>query len=162
MRNVVASVFVVGLFSLPVAAAQGRSGGSPASPGIKACSLLTKDLAMKVSGGVNKAVFDIPPSEEPAGKSGSACDYADIHLQIDPFSVSFVDATAQKDKTWVPVPGVGDRAWFHNNRDRFAELMVIANGHVLTIQQGVPFESTAEKMKPNVITLGQAIVPKLK
>ena len=123
MRNVVASLFVAGLFSLPVAADQGRSGGSPASPGIKACSLLTKDLAMKVSGGVNKAVFDIPPSEEPAGKSGSACDYADIHLQIDPFSVSFVDATAQKDKTWVPVPGVGDRAWFHNNRDRFAELI---------------------------------------
>ena len=160
MRSVIGSFVIIGLFSSAAAAAS--QAGATGKPPIKACSLLSKDLVMKVSGAVNKAVFELPPDEEPAGKSGSLCSFADIILQIDPFSQSFIDDMAKKEKTWVPVSGVGDRAWFHDNKGRFAELIGYAGGHTFTIQMGVPFQSTTEKMKPNVITLANAIVPKLK
>jgi hypothetical protein len=160
MRNVVVLLFVLGLVSSSTAAGQARSGGA-GKPAIKACSLLPKELAMKVSGDVNKRVFDLPPEEEPAGK-GSACHYADITLQIDPFTAAFIDQTAKKDAAWTPVAGVGDRAWFRDNKGHYAELMGHVAGRTFTIQMGIPFQSTVEKMKPNVIALAKAIVPQLK
>ena len=169
MRSVIASVFVISLFSSPLAAGQAPSGAG--KPAIKACSLLSRELAMKVSSEVvNKIFFDQPPREEPVGTSGSACDYAGIRLQIDPFPWSVIEAAAKKNErgagskrsaNWIPVSGVGDRAYF-NGDTRFAELMGQAGGHTFTIQLGVPIQSTAEKMKPNVITLANAIVAKLK
>lgn len=156
MRTVIVSLLVVGLFSSTGTA--GQTGGKPA---IKACSLLTKELAMKFSGAAQKAVFDLPPDEQPVGKSGSACDYADIRLQIDPFPWSTLEASAKKNKTSMPVSGVGDAAYFQGDRN-YASLMAVSGGHTLTIQMGVPFQSTAEKVRPNVIGLAQAIIPKLK
>ena len=126
---------------------------------------------MKVSGAANKAVFNLPPEEGTAGKSGSSCDYADITLQIDAFSPDVIERTVKEQvrgassarkANWVPVAGVGDRAYFNENDRNFAELMGYVNGHTFTIQMGIPFQSTAEKMKPNVIALANAIVPKLK
>lgn len=159
MRNVIASLLVIGLLSSSAAADQARSGGA-GKPAIKACSLLSRDLVMKVSGAVNKAVFDLPPEEEQVG-NGSACDYADIRLQVDPFPWSVLEASAKKDKTWVPLSGIGDGAYFQGGRT-FAGLMGHVGGRTFTIQMGVPFQSTAEKIKPNVITLANAIIPKLK
>jgi hypothetical protein len=161
MRNVIASLLVIGLFSSIGTAGQSRSGGAAGTPALKACSLLTKELAMKVSGAANKAVFNLPPDEEPVGKSGSACEYADIRLQIDPFAWSVLEASAKKDKTWAPVSGVGDGAYFQPGRN-FAGLMGHVGAHTFTIQMGVPFQSTAETVKPNVLALAQAIIPKLK
>lgn len=160
MRNLVVSLLAIGLLSSTGRADQ-TGGGAAGRPAIKACSLLTKELVMKFSGAANKAVFNLPPDEEPVGKSGSACEYADIRLQIDPFAWSVLEASAKKDKTWVPVPEVGDDAYFQAGRN-FAGLMALSGGHTFTIQMGVPFQSTAEKMKSNVIALAQAIVPKLK
>ena len=156
MRTVVISLFVAGLLASTGTA--GQTGGKPA---IKACSLLTKELAMKFSGAANKAVFTLPPEEEPVGKSGSACEYADIRLQIDPFAWSVLEASAKKDKTWVSVSGVGEAAYFQGGRN-YAGLMARSGGHTFTLQVGVPFQSTAEQIKPNVIGLAQAIIPKLK
>ena len=161
MRIVIASLLVIGLFDSFAAADQARSAAAAGSPAIKACSLLPKDLVMKVSGAANKLVFDLPPEEEQVGKSGSACEYADIRLQIDPFPWATLEAAAKKDKM-VAVPGVGDAAYFGYRNSAFAEMMGRAGGHTFTIQMGVPFASTPEKMKPNVIALANAIVPKLK
>jgi hypothetical protein len=161
MRNLIASLMVVGLFATPASAGQARSGGGAAGkPAIKACSLLTKELVMQVSGAVNKAMFDLPPEEEPVG-NGSACEYADIRLQIDPFAWTVLEESAKKDKTWVPLSGIGDGAYFQAGRS-FAGLMGHVGGRTFTIQMGVPSQSTAEQIKPNVITLANAIVPKLK
>src|SRR5262245_54288368 len=48
MRNVVVFVLIAGLFSSSAAARQARSGGAAGAPTIKACSLVPKDLALKV------------------------------------------------------------------------------------------------------------------
>jgi hypothetical protein len=160
MRNVIASLLVSGLLCWSAAADQAGSRGAAGKPGTGACALLTKDLVMKVSGAANKAVFDLPPNEEPVGK-GSACDYADIRLQIDPFAWSILEDSAKKNKM-TPVADVGDGAYFGSRNSQFAEMMGHAGGHTFTIQMGVPFQSTPERMKPNVITLAKAIVPKLK
>jgi hypothetical protein len=169
MRNAVASLVIIGLFSSPAAAGQAR-GSAAGKPAMKACSLLTKELVMKVSGAVNKAVFNLPPEEGPAG-AGTICDYADITLQIDAFAPEVIERTVKEQSrgassarkaNWVPVSGVGDRAYFDENDRNFAALMGYVNGHTFTIQMSIPFQSTAEKMKPNVIALANAIVPKLK
>jgi len=160
MRSVIVSVLLVDLFSFSAARDRGRSVAA-APPDIKACSLLPKDLVMKVSGAPNKAVFDLPPSEEPVGKTGSACDYANIRLQIDPFPWATLETAAKKDKM-TPVPDVGDAAYFGNRNSQFAEMMGRVGSHTFTIQMGVNFQSTPEQMKPNVIALAKAIVPKIK
>ena len=113
MRNVVVFVLVTGLFSSSAAARQGR--GAAGNATVKACSFVPKDLALKVSGAANKRIFDLPPDEQPVGK-GSACDYGDIRLQIDPFPWATLDASAKKDKTWMQVSGVGDGAWGPSTR----------------------------------------------
>jgi hypothetical protein len=163
MRLIVASLLVIVAFAPHTAAFQGRGDAVAGKSAIRACSLLPKELVMKVSGAVNKLVFDLPPQEEPIGKSGSACDYADITLQIDAFTPQRIEEIGKTNgKEWVPVSGVGDRAYFRNNKDRFAELIGSVGAHTFTIQMGVPFQGTAEGMKPNVIALANAIVPKLR
>jgi hypothetical protein len=126
------------------------------------CELLSRELVIKVSGAVNKLVFDLPPEEEPAG-NGTACHYADITLQIDTFTPDRLEQMRKTaEKEWAPVSGVGDAASFRNNRNRFAELIGRVGAHSFTIQLGVPFQGSAESMKPNVIALANAITPKLR
>jgi hypothetical protein len=170
MRTVVMSVLLIGLFSPAALAEQARSGGAAGNPRIKACSLLTKELAMKVSGAANKLVFDLPPEEEAVG-NGSACEYAGIRLQIDAVSMDAIERVVKEQKrgggssrsaNWVPVSGVGDRAYFNADDRNFAELIGYVGGRTFTIQMDIPFQSTAEKVKPNAIALANAIIPKLK
>ena len=170
MQNAIASSLVIGLLAASAAAEQARSGSAAGKPAIKACSLLPKELVIKVSGAANKLVFDLPPEEESVGTSGSAWEYGDIRLQIDAFGPEVIDRTAKAQErgagsartaNWVPVSGVGDRAYFNADRN-YAELMGYVGRRTFTIQMGVPFQSTPETIKPNVIALANAIVPKLK
>ncbi len=162
MRHIAMSLLIISVLAFDAVRLDAGAVAQTATQPLGACSLLPKDLVMKVSGAVNKLVLDMPPQEEPVGTSGSACDYADIRLQIDAFSPAFIDQTAKQKKDWVPVPGVGDRAYFHNNRNLFAELIGYTGARTFTIQMGVPFQGTAEQMKPNTIALANAIIPKLK
>jgi hypothetical protein len=154
---------LIGSFTAGVAASapQAGTGGKPA---IRACSLLTKELALQVTPAANKKVLDmIPPAEESMGAIGSACEYGDIRLQIDPFPPARVEELRkQQGKDWTPVPNVGDKAYFRDNRGRFAELIVAVGAHTFTVQMGVPLGGTADAIKPNVITVANAIVPKLR
>jgi hypothetical protein len=128
---------------------------------IKACAFLTREVVVKVAPRVHKIVLDMPAEEEPVGANGSSCQYGTIGLQIDPFARS-EDLRRSPGKDWQPVSGVGDAAWFRNNEERFAELMVWTGAHHFTIQMDVPTGSTAEQTKPSTIELARTIIPKLK
>lgn len=160
MRHVVASLLVAS--SLAVSATA-QSRGAAGKPAIGACSLLPRDLVAKVST-VNKQILDIvKPMEEPVGASGSACHYGGITLQIDPFTPARLEELHQQNgKDWVVTPGVGDAAYFRDNRGEYAELYARAGTHVFTIQMDVPDGGTVAKIKPNVITLANEIAPKLR
>lgn len=154
MRQTVVVLGIVGVLAGEGIAfqAQGAAGA--------ACSFLPKELALKVSGAENKRIFDVPAREEKV-KTGSSCSYGDINLQIDIFSSKSIEGMG-KSAGWTPVPGVGDAAYFRDNKSRFAELMGYVGTRTFTIQMGVPFSSTAEALKPNAITLAKAIAEKLR
>ena len=158
MRQVVASVLVIGWFASSGVMAQTR--GATGKPPIGACSLLPKELVEKYY--PNKAAFPyLKPSEEAIGAKGSGCSYGTIHLQIDPFARPD-ELRKSPAKDWQPVSGVGDTAFFHNNKDRFAELMVWTGSHHFTIQMSVNMGRTAENTKPDTIAVANAIIPKLR
>jgi hypothetical protein len=103
----------------PVPVRHTRSG----KPAIRACEVLTRDVVAKFDTGNPKMRDLIPRDEEAIGSHGSSCNDGSIFVQIDPFlnSDSYRKSPA---KDWQAVSGVGDTAYFHNNRDRYAELMV--------------------------------------
>ena len=159
MRRVVASVLMVGWFASPVVMAQARSGRA-GKPPISACALLPKELVEKYF--PNKAAFPyMKPSEGSVGAKGSTCNYGTIGLQVDPFARPD-ELRRSPRKDWQPVPGVGDTAYFHNNRDHFAELIVWTGAHHFTIQMGVNTGRTGENTKPDTIAVANAIIPKLR
>lgn len=158
MRRFIASVFVIG------SAVTGVASQAPAGKPTSACSLLPTDLVLKV-GGINpQAVKILQPEEETLSPTGSACEYGSVRLQVDPFTPARLAELLKTPtaKTWVPVSGVGDAAYFNNNKDRYAELFVRTGTHVFTIQFGIATGSTAEATKPKTIELANAIIPKLR
>jgi hypothetical protein len=164
MGQVVVSLVLM-LGATPQAAGVAVSGAVIGQqPEIRACALLTRELAMKVSGAANKLIFDLPPRESPiANGKGTECVYADITLQIDRFPPDSLESMRKATgNNWEPVSGVGDAAYFRANRSVFAELMGRAGRHTFFIQLGVPFKGTPEGMKPNTIELANAIVLKLR
>ena len=135
----------------------------PASgqPAIRACEVLTRDIVAKFDTGNPKMRDLIPRAEEAIGSHGSMCDDGSILVQIDPF-LNSDSYRKSPPKDWQAVSGVGDTAYFRNNRDRYAELMVWTRGHHFTIQLSVPDGRTAEAVKPNTIGIATAIIAKLK
>ena len=162
MRVPIASAIIVG--SLAVTGAAAQSGGKPpaASTANPACALLTREIVTKYSATPNARLLDlIPPQGEPIGAKGSACEYGGIHLQIDPFAnPDYYRKSPQKD--WQVVSGVGDTAYFHNNRNNYAELMVFAGSRHFTIQMSVPMGGNADSFKSNTIALANALLLKLR
>ena len=60
-----------------------------------------------------------------------------------------------------PISGAGEGGYFHNNRNRYAELMVWTAKHSLDLQVSVPSGRTAEVLKPDLVALANAIIAKL-
>jgi hypothetical protein len=161
MRRIITVLLVTGCLTLPAAALQ--SGGAPAAPSIRACTLLTRDLAMQVTpyeGEARDFVMKIAADEDAVGVSGSACTYGGITLQIDPFAPATLDRQRDRDN-WVPVANVGDAAYFFDRRGEYAELYVRTGSRVFTIQMDVPPGRTTASIQPNVIALARAILPTL-
>jgi len=158
VRLFIASVLAIGTLTASALAAQAPAAGKSR---ISACSLLPTDLVLKV-GGINpQAAKILKPEEEAMGTTGSACEYGEIRLQVDPFARTD-DMRKSPGKDWQPVSGVGDTAFFHANGRNYAELIVWTGGHHFTIQFGVPIGSTPEAIKPKTIELANAIIPKLR
>jgi len=157
MNRLAAPVLILGCLATHAAHAQ-----APRPPAISACSLLPRELVLKFTPHDQKIVDIVPPSENRLGESGSACSYGGIELQIDPFTPARLEALrAQHGKGWSPVPGVGDAAYFFDNRGEYAELYARVGTRVFTIQMDVA-SGSVEAVKPKVAGLAQAIVPKLK
>lgn len=138
-------------------------GGSARSAAVRACSLLTKELVTQITPHDKQALnlmLAVPPMEDALGPSGSACSYGGITLQVDPFPTATLERNVHKD--WRPVPNVADAAYFHDNRGRYAELMLRSGTRVLTIQMDVPQGRTAASIQSNTVALAKAVVAKLK
>jgi len=158
--NIIALSIVACLAAASPAVAQS---GKPSSgkPAIRACEVLTRDLVEKYDT-LNPKLRDLVPRQEEAiGSHGSLCDDGGILIQIDPFLRS-EDYRKSPPKDWLALSGVGDTAYFRNNGNRWAELMVWTGTHHFTIQLSVPTGGTAESIKPNTIGLATALIAKLK
>jgi|RhiMethySRZTD1v2_1073278.scaffolds.fasta_scaffold404095_3 hypothetical protein len=134
------------------------------SPGAKtdrinACSLLTKEEVKKIVPWA--AMLDqFPVEEEPVGTSGSSCNYPNVHIQVLPYTPGFVE-TARKQEKFEPLPGVGDEAYFRDNRGEYAELLVRSGQRIVTVQKDIGTNRTAETEKPAVVALAKALIAKL-
>jgi len=162
MRAVVTVLFAVGCFSYFLAFPS-ASGAQATKPVVHACALLTKEVVTQISPYEKQAldqVLRVPPMEDVLGPSGSACSYGGITMQVDPFTPAVFEK--QRDKKWAAIQGVGDSAYFADNRGRWAELYVVSAGHVLTIQMDIPTGKTAASIQSNTVALAKAILPKLK
>lgn len=150
--------FVLSVCLLPSALAQ------PAKPTeIKACSLLTRELVERTSAAGKQAIAAAKPEEVSLGRSGKACQWADLMLQVDPFPASRLGDLGKNDpKNWETVPGVGDAAYFHNVKDAVAELFVRVGPRTVGILMDVPAGSKAAAIKPKLVELAREIVPKLR
>lgn len=59
-----------------------------------------------------------------------------------------------------PISGIGEEAYFRNNRNRYAELYVRVGNHTLTLQASA--DGNIEAAKPRVVSLAQTLIAKLR
>jgi hypothetical protein len=160
MRHVITSVLMVGCMSSQVLASQARGAGAAGKPTVGACSILTRDLVAPFA--ENKKLLDlIPPEEEAMASSASACEYGIVRLQLYPIDRALQKRTAPG-KDFQPVSGAGEAAYFRNNRNTYAELVVWTATHRFTLQVSVPTGRTAEAIKPDTIALANKIIARLR
>ena len=157
MRHVFTLVVAISCITAQAAAAQTRSGGPASGQAVRACAVLTRDLVAPFK--ENKTILDLlPPQEEVLGTSGTACEYGAVRLQLFPGRGGKRTVSA---KDFQPISGAGEGGLFHNNRDRYAELLVWTGKHSLDLQVSVPSGRTAEAIKPDVVALANAILATL-
>jgi hypothetical protein len=101
----------------------------------------------------------MPIEEEPVGVSGSSCNYPSVFIQVLPFSQRTIDIAHQQGGL-EPLTGIGDEAYFHNNKNLYAEVFVKVGNQLLTLQANLQGEMAA--VKPGVLNLAKALVAKLR
>ncbi|MCC6141485.1 MAG: hypothetical protein IT389_12820 [Nitrospira sp.] len=142
-----------------LAVAQSRAGAGKADP----CALLTRELVEKVNAVTKQAIDVTGPKELPLGTSGTACEWGDVVLQIDPWPPARLEEMRKKDgKSWEAIPGVGDAAYLHNIKDMMAELFVRTGSRTFAVLLTIPVGSTTAAFKPTLVAVANAIVPKLR
>jgi hypothetical protein len=138
-------------------AAQAAKGTSPG-----ACTLLTKELVRQVTPETSKAeldrLFSTPPEEHLLGPGQSLCDYAGLTVHLNPFHPESFEANLRKDKAWVPIPGLGNVAWFRGVMGAMGELYVRSGRRTLGVAITIPQGRTAESIKPNAVALAKAVL----
>ena len=158
MRQMLVPVF---LSTCLLSSALAQTG--PARPGIKPCSLLTRELVEKASAAGKQTIAAAKPQEVSLGASGLACQWGDVMLQVDPYPASRLGELSKSDpKNWESISGVGDAAYFHNVKDAMAEMFVRVGPRTVAILIDVPVGSKAAAVKPKAVELAQALVPKLR
>ena len=100
-----------------------------------------------------------PPEEEAIGTSGSSCNYPSVMIQVLPFSQGMIDG-AKKKGGLEAVRGIGDEAYFHNNRNRFAELYVKSGKYLVTLQSN--WDGKDPSVKAGTLSLAKALLGKLR
>lgn len=160
MRRVIVFVVMMGCTAAAASASQAR-GSAAAGKKVSACSLLTADLMEKFDTARPETRKQFPPEEEAIGTNGTYCGYGGVILQVNPF-VRSADLRKSPGKDWQSVAGLGDTAFFRNNGDRHAELMVWIGPHHFTIQLDVPDGASVESIRPKAMGLANAIILKLR
>jgi hypothetical protein len=97
--------------------------------------------------------------EEAIGTTGSSCSYPTVQVQVLMFTRSFLDA-ARQSATIETISGLGDEAYFRNNRTMFAEVFVRVGYRLLTLQADA--DDNVAAVKPTVIGLAREYVAKLR
>ena len=154
-----AAVLALGLvaFGTSLLNAQAQPAPRVAVPVIPACSLMSKD-EVKRHLPWQPILDQFPAEEEAMGNYGSACEYPSVRVQVMIYSQASVD-NLKKQAGLETVSGVGDEAYLHNNRNRYAELYVKVGPRALTLQAS--FEGSIDTVKPGVMSMAKALVAKL-
>lgn len=105
------------------------------------------------------ALDQLPVEEEAIGASGSSCNYPSVTIQVLPFSSQALEAIRRRGGLET-IAGVGDEAYFYNNRNRYGELYVRVGNRVLTVQANA--NDSVEGVKPGTISLAKVLVGKLR
>jgi hypothetical protein len=148
--------------SVSLTAAALQTGGTASEKRVGACALVPRALLEKVTPPADKRVPDLRPREEAIGPTGSSCSFATTMIQVDPFARADDMRRDSPGKGWERLTGVGDAAYFHNNSNQYAELIVWTGAHHFTIQLSVPAGSTAEASKPNLIEVANTLIPNMR
>ena len=94
-----------------------------------------------------------------SGRHWLECNYPTVHVQVLRFSQSFIEAL-RKSGPLETISGVGDEAYFRNNQDRYAELMVRVDERLLTLQ--ADGDGKMETVRVKVMDLAKIYVTKLR
>lgn len=137
-----------------------RVSGAGQAAAASACALLTKDVLAAHTPAPPasfKLMISVPPQEDKV-PAGTMCSYGGVTLRVGMNPVDFEPNFGKL----TPLAGVGDKAYFRANRNRFAELAVLSGKHVVTLQMDVPTGKTPADIQPNVVSLAKAILAKMK
>lgn len=163
------TLMITAAAAAPVMAAPDSRGqaGAAKQPAIRACSLLPKAEVKKIVAPGDELFDMIPPTEDSLGGGGSACNYASVTVQIDPFTPARLEGLRkEKGAQWTAVPSLGDAAYLFDNKNaggHYAELYTRAGQHVVTIQLSVrPDTAPVETARPAAIELTKALLAKLR
>jgi hypothetical protein len=131
----------------------------PAAPQrVQVCTLVPKEEVKKHLPW-NDMLDRMPVEETPIGADGSSCEFPTVGVQVLRFSQSFIDG-ARKSAPLEAISGLGDEAYFRNNQNRWAEVLVKVGPRLLTLQASI--DGQIEAVKPRVIELAKVYVAKLR
>ena len=162
-RFVTAALITVGAVSICSPSPQAESSPFAQTPAsrsskIAVCSLVPKEEVKKHLPW-RPQLDQFPIEEEAVGTSGSSCNYPSVLIQVLPFSQGTIDA-ARKGGGLEAVSGIGEEAYFHNNRDRYAQLYVKTGKYLLTLQSN--WDGKSEAVKSGTLNLAKVLVTKLR
>jgi len=103
---------------------------------------------------------------QPVVPGQSSCSWGRILLVLNPLARPDQVREAMRNRTapyqaYEPVAGVGDAAFFGSNSS-FANLYVWSGAQHFHIQMATGYEDDAKALKPNAITLANAVIPQLR
>lgn len=159
LARLAVSIGVISALSQPISAQQrGSQASSTAPQRVEVCKLVPKEEVRKHLPWID-ALDQMPVDEEAIGTTGSSCNYPTVHVQVLPFTQGFMDA-ARRSGPLETISGVGDEAYFRNNRNQYAEIFVRIGPRLLTLQADA--DKGMETVKPRVIELAKVYVTKLR
>jgi hypothetical protein len=146
MRQFVVSVLIAG-----------TAGGQR----VRACDILTRELALKVSTAEGKGVVEKSKAfEDDLGPDTPSCKRGRILLVLNPFkNPAQYRKTLGKD--WTPVPGIGEEALFRGG-NTFADLYVFNGARTFSTQISVAPDDTPDTVKANSIALAKEVAARLR
>ena len=125
---------------------------------VEVCKLVPKEEVKRHLPWID-ILDQLPIEEEAVGSSGSSCNYPTVLVQVLPFSQGSIDAV-RRESPLEPIAGVGDEAYFRNNKNMYAELLVRVGSRMLTLQANG--EGKLDTAKAQAIELAKVYVAALR